>query len=237
VGCWTLEIENGVAVITYTPAGNASLSFAAVAELAGLLETGSAVKDGVSVVVLTGSGGGFLPDGDRDELARIAEDGAGDGDALAWHRATTALRSLPQPTVAAIEGEARGGACLLALACTLRIAGDASVLGPLELGLGVVGTDISADLVRLAGPATAAVLLLTGRQVDAASAKQLGLVDELLPTDDFAARARDWCQRIATSPPDAVFAIKQAVEWSTSASRGDLRASQPPNDPMEGVVR
>ncbi|HEY3193035.1 MAG TPA: enoyl-CoA hydratase/isomerase family protein [Solirubrobacterales bacterium] len=224
-----MEIDDSVAVITCTLAEKDLLSFGAVSELADLLDTTSAPRDKVSVVVITGTDGRFVPDVDRDELTRRSEGEAVSGDVMAWHRVTAALESMPQPTVAAVDGNAGGGGCVLALACTLRIGSERFVFGPVEPNLGVVGTDSSANLVRLVGPATGAELLLTEREVDAATAKQIGLINEVLPSKGFDAQARQWCQRIAALPPATVFGIRQAVTGSTSASRNELLDAQPPN--------
>jgi enoyl-CoA hydratase/carnithine racemase len=232
-----LEIEDSVAVITFTHSENGSLSFAAVTELADLLDAVTASRDNASVVLLTGTDGRFVPDVDRDELSRRSEGEEVSGDVLAWHRVTAALRSLPQPTVAAIDGTAGGGGCLLALACTFRIGSERSVFGPVELNLEVVGTDSSAHLVRLVGATIGAELLLTERDMDAAAAKQLGFINEVLPSEDFATQARQWCQRIAALPPETVFAIKQAVDGSTSASRDDVLAAQPLNSSAPAAFR
>jgi enoyl-CoA hydratase len=232
---WALEIEDSVAVITYS--GDELLSFDAVTELADLLDTASAPRNEVSVVMLTGSDGAFVPDVDRDELVRRSEGEEVGGDELAWHRVTSGLRLLPQPTVAAVDGQAAGGPCLLALACTFRIGSEGSVFGPIELNFGIVGTDSSADLVRLVGATLGAELLLTRRETDAPTAKRIGLVSEVLPSKGFDAQARQWCQRIAALPPATVFAIKQAVEGSSSASRDEVLALQPPGSPVPAAFR
>jgi enoyl-CoA hydratase len=232
-----MEIDDSVAVITCTLAENDLLSFGAVSELADLVDTTSAPRDKVSVVVITGTDGRFVPDVDRDELARRSEGEAVNGDDLAWHRVSAALGSMPQPTVAAIDGNAGSGGCVLALACTIRIGSERFVFGPVEPHLGVVGTDSSANLVRLVGPAIGAELLLTERDLDAATAKQIGLINEVLPTKEFDAQARQWCHRIAVLPPATVFGIKQAVKGSTSASRNELLDAQPPNSSARAAVR
>jgi enoyl-CoA hydratase/carnithine racemase len=236
-GNWTLEIDDSVAVITYTHSDNDLLSFGAVAELADLLDAASAPRDEVSVVMVTGADGRFLPDVDRDELTRRAEGGEVGGDELAWHRVTTALRSKPQPTIAAIDGNARGGACLLALACTLRIGSERSLFGPVKPDLGIIGTETSAYLVRLVGPALASELLLTQRELNAEAARQLGLINDLLPAKGFAGHARDWCQRLMVLPPATVFAVKRTVEVSTGASRDAVLAALPPTSQTQAVFR
>jgi enoyl-CoA hydratase len=230
---WTLEIDDRVALITSTHSEHDLLSFGGLTELAELLDAASAPTDEVSVVVITGADGRFVPDVDRDELIRRSEGEAVGGDDLAWHRVTAALKSMPQPTVAVIDGHARGGGFPIALACTLRIASERSVFGPVELNLGVLGTDSSANLVHLVGPAMGAELLLTEREMDAATAKRIGLLNDVLPNEGFDAQARHWYRRIAALPPVTVFAIKQAVGASTSVSRNDVRDAQSPNGSAE----
>jgi enoyl-CoA hydratase len=205
--------------------------------LADLLDTTSVPTDKVSVVVITGTDGRFVPDVDRDELTQRSEGEAVSGDVMAWHRVTAALGSMAQPTVAAIDGNAGGSGSLLALACTFRIGSERSMFGPVELTLGVVGTDSSANLIRLVGPATGAELLLTERDLDAATAKQIGLVNEVLPSKGFDAQARQWCQRIAALPPATVFGVKQAIHGSTGASRDEVLATQPPGSLVPAAFR
>jgi enoyl-CoA hydratase len=231
---WSFSIgDDSVAVITFTSSKkDASLSLAVVDELADLLESAARARERIAVIVLAGEGGSFLPDADRAEISRLAEGvevSELSGDPKAWYRAGESLRSLRQPSVAVIDGPASGGACLLALACTFRIASERSVFGPVDLSLGIVGTHSSAHLVRLVGPTIAAELLLRRSELDAPVAKQIGLLSEVLPDEGFDAQARQWCEAIATLPRETVFAVKQAVEGSTATSRDDILATLPPN--------
>jgi enoyl-CoA hydratase/carnithine racemase len=207
---WNLELDDGIAVLAYTSPQRA-LSFAIMTELADLLESFAGSARYVSVVLLTGGDTQYLPDADYEEIQRLTEPGPIVGDALAWHRVTSALGSLPQPTVAAIDGNAAGGACLIALACTFRVASERATLGSVRLNVGLVGSDSSSYLVPLVGPAVAADLLMTGRSLQASEAKQAGLVNAVFPTDGFSDHVREWCHGIARNPPELLLAIKQAV--------------------------
>ncbi len=215
---WNLELDDGIAVVAYTGPQRA-LSFACMTELADLLESFASSVSYVSVVLLTGADGQYIPDADRDEFKRLPDAEPIVGDVFAWRRVTSALGSLPQPTVAAIDGDAAGGGCLLALACTLRVASDRATVGSVQLNMGVVGTDSSSYLVRLVGPAVAADLLLTGRSLRASEAKQVGLLNEVFPTAKFSDHVREWCHRMTNNPPGLVVAIKQAVAQRTGMSR------------------
>jgi enoyl-CoA hydratase len=229
---WNLELHDGIAVVKYAELEPA-LSFAIMTELADLLESFAGSARHTSVVLLTGGDAQYLPDADHDELQRLTpvwEQPAPEpivGDVFAWHRVTTALVSLPQPTVAAIDGSAVGGACLVALACTFRLASERATVGPVLFDMGVLGTESSRYIVPLVGPAVAAELLMTGRSLQASEAKQVGLLNEVFQTADFSDHVREWCQRIAKNPPG----LTQAIKRDVARSAGTFGVERPPLDP------
>src|SRR5213593_2537944 len=117
---WTLTEDDGIAVLTFSRPPRNFMSFAAITELGERLrELGE--RSDVSVVVITGGlPGYFVAHADLDDLARLGQGVSGDGDPRAWFRTLSLLEELPQPVVAAINGQCWGGGCELALACTLR---------------------------------------------------------------------------------------------------------------------
>lgn len=123
-----------------------------------------------------------------------------------------AVASLPQPVVAAVSGVALGGGCELALACDHRVASNQLRIGQPEIRLGVVpaagGTQ---RLPRLVGPSVAKDLLLTGRSLDAQQALAVGLVDEVVESQQVISRARQWAAQFTHGPKFALQAIKQLV--------------------------
>jgi enoyl-CoA hydratase len=119
---------------------------------------------------------------------------------------------MPQPVVAAVDGQAWGGGCELCLAATLRIASDRAHFGQPEVAVGIIpGAGGTQRLPRLVGAGRAAELVLSGRIVDADEALRIGLVEAVLPHDDFMSRVLEWLQPIATKPPTAVRAAKRAI--------------------------
>ena len=119
---------------------------------------------------------------------------------------------MPQPTVAAIDGQAWGGGCETSLACTMRIGSPRAHLGQPEIVIGIIpGAGGTQRLPRLVGRAKGAELVLTGRVVGAEEAERIGLLNAVLPSDGFRDAAIDWCQVIAKHSPAAVFAAKRAV--------------------------
>jgi enoyl-CoA hydratase len=160
-----------------------------------------AVDNDCWVIVLTGSGRGFcsgldlkdhgeIPGIDGLEVGRIAQRSM-----RYYSRLVPAMRRLPQPVVAAVNGAAYGGGMCLSLAAELRIAGASAVFNSTGIRNGLTSTELGASwlLPRLIGSAHANDLLLTGREVGADEALRLGLVSRVLPDD----RLLDGCLEVA----------------------------------------
>lgn len=131
------------------------------------------------------------------------------------HRVMDRLETLRQPTIAALNGIAFGGGLELALACDLRIAADHVTVGAPEVGIGTVpGWGMTTRLAAVVGSARAKQMILTGSPIDAAQAAAWGLVSEVVPADDLAARANELAARIAAQAPVAVQVAKQLIDAS-----------------------
>jgi enoyl-CoA hydratase len=139
-----------------------------------------------------------------------------------------AVAAFPRPTIAAVNGVAFGGGLELALACDLRIAADSAEIGLTEVRLGIIpGAGGTQRLPRIAGVAAAKELILTGRRIGAARARELGIVSEVVPAVELQAAATRWAAEIAAAAPLALGAAKRAVEEGISRSLADgLRIEQ-----------
>jgi enoyl-CoA hydratase len=212
VAYWSVDTGDRVAVLTFTrPPGNV-MSLAAMTELADALDDLAGQTGEVTVVVLAGGVDGyFIGDADRDELAGLVAGEAVEGDVGAWFRALSTLESMPQPTVAAIDGEVVGGGCATALACTLRVGSERAQIGPLAVNVGIVGSGSAVRLARLVGPAVSAELLLSGRVVEADEARRIGLLNDVVSGAGFGDQVRQWCERITRNSAETVFTAKRAV--------------------------
>lgn len=138
---------------------------------------------------------------------------AGDPGAAHWvSRALDALQGLSLPTVAAIDGEASGLGCELAMACDLRVAGRrASLRLPYVLeGLVPIG-GATQRLPRLVGVGRAMDMLLTGRAVDADEAYRWGLVDRVVDDGQVGREAGALAEALAELAPVALAYAKEAV--------------------------
>lgn len=123
------------------------------------------------------------------------------------------VESMPQPTVAVINGFCFGGGTELALACDLRVAAPHAELGLTETTLAILpGAGGTQRLPRLIGKAYAKDLILTGRKIAAGEAERLGLVNRVAAAGELAACALSLAQAIAANGPVAVRAAKDAID-------------------------
>lgn len=210
---WSESVEDRVAVLTFTRPPSNWMDLGSMTELAERLEVMAGRSEEVSVVVLTGGVDGyFVAHADLDDLAALAAGRAVEGDPRSWGRALGLLESMPQPTVAAVDGQAWGGGCETALACTLRVGSERAHLGQPEVAVGIIpGAGGTQRLPRLVGPAVGAELCLWGRIVGADEALRIGLLNAVLPTEAFVGHVRAWCAHMASHAPAALFAAKRAV--------------------------
>ena len=136
----------------------------------------------VRAIIITGSGEkSFVAGADINELA-VQNPAQIKEHALRGQHVFDLIENLGKPVIAAINGYALGGGCELAMACTLRIAADTARLGQPEINLGIIpGYGGTQRLARLVGKGVALELLLTGRQITADEALQIGLVNRVVP--------------------------------------------------------
>ncbi len=209
---WTLERFDTVALATFRRPPRNLMSMAAMTELEQLV--GEVAADaGVQVLVLTGGVPGyFVAHADLDDLAAMGRGEPVEGDPGSWGRTFAQLETMPQPVVAAVDGQAWGGGCELCLASTLRVASDRAHFGQPEVSVGIIpGGGGTQRLPRLVGAGRAAELILSGRIVEADEAMRIGLVEAVLPHDGFVERMLEWVRPIATKPPAAIRAAKRAI--------------------------
>jgi enoyl-CoA hydratase/carnithine racemase len=123
-----------------------------------------------------------------------------------------AVRNLPIPIIAAVEGYALGGGCELALSCDLIVASENAVFGLPEVGLGLIpgggGTQL---LPRRVGWNRAADLIFTGRSIDANEAFRLGIADRLVAAGSARETALHLAVEVAANSPLSLRAAKLAM--------------------------
>ncbi|MFK0222876.1 enoyl-CoA hydratase/isomerase family protein [Streptomyces vinaceus] len=210
---WNLEYHGKVALLTFSRLPDNLMDIKSMAELAHHLDELGGQSDEVSVVMLTGGVDGyFIKHADLADIGRKARGEVSSDEEAAWARAMTLLEEIPQPTVAAVDGQAWGGGLETALACTLRVGSQRAHVGQPEIWNGIIpGGGGTQRLPRTIGHSRAADLILTGRVVGAREAHDMGIFNAVLPTGGFLLHALTWCGGLARHAPRALFAAKEAM--------------------------
>lgn len=167
-------------------------------------------------VILTGSGEkAFVAGADINELATQTPLQGKDTSHRGQH-VLEIIETLGKPVLAAINGFALGGGCELAMACHLRFASDNAKLGQPEVKLGLIaGYGGTQRLVRLVGLGRALELLLSGEQISAQRAAEIGLVNRVYPQADLIKESEAYLQKVIANGPIAVrLSIEAAVRGS-----------------------
>ena len=181
--------------------------------LDGIAARVDALDEGVRCVLVTGANGMFSSGYDLGDLADAAF--AEEAERLVAHPFTAALDALdacPVPTVAALPGHTIGGGLELALACDLRIAADGIRLGmpPAKLGLVYSHTGLRRFLQTIGVPRTRELFLL-GRNIDARTALDWGLVNTVVLPADIEEEGLEWAEELAANAPLSVRGNKRVI--------------------------
>lgn len=158
---------------------------------------------GVGAVVLTGRGDSFCAGADLADFALTASKTA-----PVLHRegmASTELfrmgMKMTKPLVAAVNGPAMGGGCGLAAMCHLAVAGENAKFGTPEIRVGIFPFVIFPLMIRAVGPRRALEMALLGQSLSAGEALEMGLVNRVLPDDEFYAGALKLASDLAGRSP------------------------------------
>ncbi|WP_242361619.1 enoyl-CoA hydratase/isomerase family protein [Anaeromyxobacter sp. SG17] len=215
------DVQDGIGTLTFNrPKVLNAMSTRTIEELADVVRAVEA-DAGVRAIVLTGAGDkAFIAGADIAamsamgpiEARRFAESA---------HDVLERLERLPIPTVAAVNGYALGGGCEVTLACDLVYASDRARFGQPEVNLGLIpGFGGTQRLARRVGVMRALEIVLTGDQLDAAQAKAIGLVLDVVPAADLLAHAREKARKIAAKGPVAVGQAKRVLRRGAEPDLG-----------------
>lgn len=224
----TLSVRDdaGIRIVTIERegAGN-SLSLETAQEIEAVLVRTAADHEATALIV-TGRGERFFSAGGDVRGYRELQTGA---DALRMAdtnaRLFSRIESVPFPVIAAINGYALGAGCDLALACDLRVAGTNARLGMWHVRVGMIaGWNSWHRLVSDVGRARATELLMTGNEVSATRAYEIGLVNRVADGSPLPA-ALELAASLRNSGPLAIAAVKQLLRddaWQTRDEREAL---------------
>lgn len=173
----------------------------------------------VVVLTLRGAGTTFSAGASINELPSILLDGQEDGrrvDHLSL--ADDAIASVSKPTIALVDGDCMGGGWQIASACDFVLASARSVFAITPAKLGVIYPRPGIErLVRQVGPANAKFILLTGQAFSAAQARELGLVADVVPDDEFVARVESLVDRLKSNSRFSMHTLKALVDLEAAA--------------------
>jgi enoyl-CoA hydratase/carnithine racemase len=170
--------------------------------------------EALRAVVVTGAGDrAFIGGADIATMAALDADG-GEAFITALHHAIAALRAIPVPVIARVNGYCLGAGLEVAAACDLRVASARAMFGMPEVKVGMPSVIEAALLPRLIGMGRAAELVLLGENIDAARALAIGLVEKVVPPDELDAAVEAWIAAILANGPQAVRLQKALMrEW------------------------
>ena len=195
-------------VLLDNPSRRNPLSLAVMRELIGhLSELGA--DDDVRVIVMCGTGPAFSAGHDLSEMVD-RPDGFYDELFDACCELMEAIRAVPQPVVAAVDGVATAAGCQVVAACDLAVATDRSRFATPGVRIGLFCSTPMVPLSRAVGRKRAMEMLLTGDPIDAATAADWGLVNKVVAPGELAEAVADLAARIGRSSPAVLSIGKRA---------------------------
>ncbi len=181
--------------------------------------------DDVRAVVLAGEGNVFCGGADinwmRDSLDLSFEANVADAERMS--DMFRAIDNCPKPVIGRIHGAALGGGAGLAAVCDIAIASDDAVFGFTEVKLGIIPAVISPFVLSKIGSSHARALFLTGERFDAARARAIGLVHQVVPAGELDAAVDRVLAEIRSAGPSAVGAAKLLVRRVLDATYDESR--------------
>lgn len=179
--------------------------------LAAILERVAADRT-VRVLIVTGAGRAFIAGADVS-LFLDFDPLAARSFILRGQEVLARIERLEIPVIASVNGFALGGGCELAMACDFIYASEQAKFGQPEINLGIIpGLGGATRLGRLVGKGRAKELCLTGRLIDAAEARDIGLVSRLFPPEELLAETRKAAHGMAARGRVALRTLKQVID-------------------------
>jgi enoyl-CoA hydratase/3-hydroxyacyl-CoA dehydrogenase len=165
-----------------------------------------------AVVVASSNFAVFCAGADIKEFTKMTDPAAGKELLDGGHGVLRRMEQSSKVTIAAVNSLALGGGCELAMACDFRIAAESASFGQPEINLGIIpGGGGTQRLARVVGKQRTMELVLTGKRFDAATARDLGLVNQVVEGDGWLEAAMELARAVASKPPIAARLGKQAV--------------------------
>jgi methylglutaconyl-CoA hydratase len=201
---------------------------------------------GVRVVVLTGEGKSFSAGADLDWMRRAASFSEEENlrDAAAAAALWRAVAECPKPVLARVHGNAFGGGAGLVAASDIAVAAESAMFGFTEVRLGLLPATVAPHVVEKIGPGRALPLFLTGERFDAQRALAIGLVHQVVPSEQLDVAVGAVVDQILAGGPNALSVCKELVRRVAYADRTKIddytaaliASARASNEGREGVA-
>ena len=223
-----------------------AISYELIHDLRSVLSAAASSDSGAQVVILTGAGTAFCAGMDLDNLKQMIghtpEQTTQDAQTMAG--VFRALYEFPKPTIAAVNGAAIAGGTGLATLCDFTLAVPEAKFGYTEVRIGFVPAVVSHFLIANIGEKRARDLLLTGRIFGAEEARQLGLVNQIVPPTELLSRAHELAAKLLENSPASLRLTKalfssfnrEAVDRAMSQAIQESAAVRRTPDFREGIA-
>ncbi len=204
--------EGGVGTLTFNrPEKLNALNAEMLSEVAAALDQVGKNPE-IRVLILTGQGRAFIAGADIKVFTQL-DPLAARQLAFTGQEVVSKLEQLPIPVIAGVNGFALGGGCEVAMACDLIYASEEARFGQPEINLGIMpGFGGTQRLARLVGKGLAKELCLTGRIIDAAEARAMGLVARVFPAASLMEECTKVARSLAAKGRVALRGVKQTID-------------------------
>jgi methylglutaconyl-CoA hydratase len=213
-----LDISGNLATLTLDrPDKRNAISTAMIAELQSALD--EIETSHARVGILTGSGKAFCAGMDLEMLAAIAQQSPSENqeDSRRVAKMFRRIWSFSKPLIAAVNGPALAGGCGIATLCDFTLAVPEAKFGYTEVKIGFLPAIVSVFLSRQIGEKRTRDLLLTGRILEPAEAKEMGLINEIVPAEKLMERAKELAEILIAASPASVTRAKRLLTSAAAA--------------------
>lgn len=217
----TLRFETAGHLSTITlhrPEKRNAISIQMIAELHAALD--EIEKSPARVVILTGTGKAFCAGIDLDYLQAISRQTPAENqeDSKRIAKMFRKIWSYSRPLIAAVNGHALAGGFGIATLCDFTVAVPEAKFGYTEVKIGFLPAIVSVFLTRQVGEKRARDLLLTGRTLEAQEAKELGLVNEIVPAENLMTRVHELAEILLAASPSSITRAKHLLVSAAAAN-------------------
>ena len=209
-----LVIESGIARLTLNrPEVHNAFNEVMLAEILEVCTNIAQNKD-VRILIFAGKGKSFSAGADLNWMRKMInytyEENFADSMALA--NAMNALYTIPQPTIARVQGAAIGGGMGFVTGCDIAIASDKAIFSLSEVKIGLIPACIGPYVIRKVGPGKAREFFITGERMTPERALNAGFINQVVPHDELDQAVDDLTARLLSSGPDAIAYAKELID-------------------------